>query len=72
MNNELVFYFNNYLNMGLKPILLKFGSKKPLLKSWNESYNPKLWKHILDQDKEKKFNIAILANSKSHHFNSSS
>lgn len=60
MNNELVFYFNNYLNMGLKPIILKFGSKKPLLKNWNESYNPKLWKHILDKDKEKKFNIAIL------------
>lgn len=60
MNQDFSFYFDNYLGMGLEPILLQYGSKKPLLKNWNVNYNFKIWKKILNENCKKNFNIAIL------------
>ena len=60
MQYDLNFYFDNYLSMGLSPILLQHRSKKPLLKNWNLNYNHKIWQKIIKQNSEKNFNIAIL------------
>lgn len=60
MNNNLNLYFDGYLNIGLKPIILQYMSKKPLFKNWNKSYDPSIWKNTLIKNKEKQFNIAIL------------
>lgn len=59
MRKDILVYFDSYCNIGLKPIVVGFMSKKPVLKGWNENYDRGRWRSILCRD-ECDFNIAIL------------
>lgn len=60
MQQELLLFFDNYLKIGLNPILLQHGTKKPILKNWNKSYYPQMWRNILETSSYQNFNLAIL------------
>jgi hypothetical protein len=58
MSNEIKTYFEKYLSIGLKPILLHPTSKKPLLSKWNSKYDQNKWKMLLQEHDN--LNIGIL------------
>lgn len=60
MFEEIKLYFEKYLKIGLKPILLFPNSKKPIFPNWNKNYNCEKWKKVFDSRKEENFNLGIL------------
>jgi len=60
MYEEIKLYFEKYLQIGLKPILLFPNSKKPIFPNWNKNYNCEKWKKVFESRKEQNYNIGIL------------
>ncbi len=59
MNDEVKIYFENYISIGLKPILLHAHSKKPLIKKWNSKYDSQKWRDLFEKCEER-LNIGVL------------